>query len=144
MERLVKYFLITCFLLIVLLRCSDGINSPDYDGVFQFGDTLSIPFNSFKLSDDGRVEVGFVDVLSDSRCPSRLVCFWEGNAEVKLYLKQRRKRNEFELNTFWDFRFDTTISNINIELVRLLPWPETEQAIPKENYSIEIFVNKKI
>ena len=34
------------------------------------------------------VEVGFERVASDSRCPARVVCIWEGEASLELWLRR--------------------------------------------------------
>jgi hypothetical protein len=69
-----------------LFETSDTYNNPDTN--------LNQPFQlkvgeSIKLLPDN-LKVGFDTVLSDSRCPTSVVCFWEGEADINIWLLKNR------------------------------------------------------
>ncbi len=71
------------FLVVLLVSCEgEGIIGPTGE--------IDTPFDlklgqSITLIPDG-IEVGFERVLGDSRCPSNVVCVWEGVAHLRLWL----------------------------------------------------------
>jgi len=67
------------------------------------------------------------DSLNDSRCPIGAACVWEGNARVKLHIKQSRKgTSTFWLNTHSSFLTDTVVNGLHFELIDVLPYPEVD------------------
>ncbi|MBV9241835.1 MAG: hypothetical protein JO314_07500 [Acidobacteria bacterium] len=48
----------------------------------------------------GRLNINFLEVTDDSRCPIGTTCIWAGNAKVKLALSiGKTKAQEFDLNS---------------------------------------------
>ncbi len=88
--------------------------------------------------------IKFHSVLSDSRCPIGLICFWEGNAEVQFsYINNEGNGSDFILNTHSGFRTDTLINGYRIKLVKVLPYPEKDVIIDKDDYMVELDINKE-
>jgi hypothetical protein len=107
-------------------------------------DTIIIGYNQeyFDFNNDFRLRID--SVLSDSRCATGANCKWEGNAEVRLDLILQGNRQYFLiLNTNQDFRTDTLVENINYKLVGLLPYPEINETIDNEDYTIKIMIEKQ-
>jgi hypothetical protein len=81
------------FLFIIAASCerspfetTDTGNNPDVN--------LNQPFQlkvgeSINLIPDN-LKIGFNNVLSDSRCPVGVVCFWEGEADINIWLLKNR------------------------------------------------------
>jgi len=86
----------------------------------------------------------FDSVLNDSRCPSDVICCWEGNAEVRLiYVDRYFTERRIILDTHIPdnrFRNDTTIGNVNIKLVELSPYPVSTKIIEQEDYVAKILL----
>lgn len=107
-------------------------------------DTIIIRYNQeyFDFNNDFRLRID--SVLTDSRCAAGANCKWEGNAEVRLDLILQGNRQHFLiLNTNQDFRTDTLVENINYKLVGLLPYPEINETIANEDYTIKIMIEKQ-
>jgi len=79
-------------------------------------------------------------ILNDSRCPSGVVCVWEGDAQVGFSIKKADEIKLFRLHTQRNFQRDTTINGFKISLESLTPYPADGSAIDQKDYSAEIKV----
>jgi len=128
-------YIITALCLVVF-ACSKtriGVNTYDIDY------SQSATFDQDK-------KITFVDVLSDSRCPIDVECVWSGESTVALRATCAPSDTiYFELSFgdgITDHR-DTTIFDIyRVELLAILPLPESDVELEKEDYSIRILVEK--
>ena len=80
-------------------------------------------------------------ILEDSRCPSRVLCVWEGRGVVKFSLTSNHQTYPFILSTKAlpnSYQRDTVLQGYKIELVALHPYPETGSSIPDRNRKVEI------
>ncbi|MDR3236645.1 MAG: hypothetical protein LBT48_08005 [Prevotellaceae bacterium] len=95
----------------------------------------------YDFSNDFRIEID--SVLNDSRCPTGVLCDWEGNAAVRLDLIVTGNYHyQFTLNTNRKFQTDTVINDIKFELVELAPYPEDGKGIAQKDYSVKILASK--
>jgi hypothetical protein len=72
-------------------------------------------------------KICYDSLISESRCPSDVVCVWAGVALVKLSFMQNNITVPFKLSTLGGSYFspkDTTINGVNIKLVNVLPYPK--------------------
>jgi len=81
-------------------------------------------------------------VLEDSRCPSGVMCIWEGNAKVRFDFSLNNKLTQFSLNTANSFRRDTTITGYKIQLIRVNPYPVYPGLIKQSDYTTLIKITK--
>ncbi len=90
-------------------------------------------------------DVGFKicldSILNDSRCPSGVVCVWEGDAEVGFSIENTDEIKLFRLHTQANFQRDTTINGLKISLESLTPYPADGSEIDQKDYSVEIKVS---
>jgi len=47
-------------------------------------DTATIEYSNILYYPEENLSIRFIDVLSESRCPTSVQCFWEGVAEIEL------------------------------------------------------------
>lgn len=95
---------------------------------------------SVELGDDGLV-IGFNGIRSDSRCPSGVWCFWQGNAAAELWIQmQREERENFVLHTFNDYAQTIELGSFTIELVSVDPYPVINVPIDPETYVVTLLV----
>ena len=88
----------------------------------------------------GSLRITFTGVTGDSRCPVDVVCVWEGDAVVRLSLRQSSGDAETrELHTA-DGRA-VTFGGFSIALVRLDPAPRSTQPIPPASYRLVVRVS---
>lgn len=91
------------------------------------------------------VEKGYelcVNSINDSRCPSGGECIWEGDAVVKFSLISNAETKTFSLHTNKNFPQDTLINNLNIKLLDVFPYPELNDAISQNDYSVEVSISE--
>jgi len=82
----------------------------------------------------------YFNEVDDSRCPSGLQCFWEGEAKVGLTLSKQQNIFSFYLDTHHNFT--TTIDGYKISLCELFPYPSSSFEIEKSEYEVYISVIK--
>lgn len=76
------------FLIFITLSCnSENINETLKDKNV----TFSLKYQKMKYIESIKLQIGFEDVLEDSRCPFGAVCLWEGVAKIKLWLKENNR-----------------------------------------------------
>lgn len=122
-------------------RQKNLITSPDQSD-FVLGDTLGIAYQDTIFSRDEDIWITFDFLVHDSRCPTNVVCFWEGNAEMSLAFFNNRV-TEFSLNTFLGFTTDTTVLDHRISLVNVQPVPHTDSLYTEKDYFIQIVVTQE-
>ena len=77
--------------------------------------------------------------INDSRCPSDVVCVWEGEAVVTVRLEEPQQ-GVIELSTY-DNQLDT-IGSFSFELVDVSPYPVSTETIELEDYDITLRINE--
>lgn len=90
--------------------------------------------------------IKFLNVTQDSRCPSDVVCVWEGQvtALINIFLDDEDLGN-FELTSRAGYKelALTNFSQYSIKLIKVEPWRTSKQRINIEEYIITLFVSKK-
>ncbi len=84
-----------------------------------------------------RLNLKFLSVVEDSRCPKGVDCIWEGNARVRLQISLSRTNYNsevFELNTSLE-PHSILIENYEIKILDLIPSPKVDLKIEPENYT---------
>ena len=82
------------------------------------------------------IRLCFDSVISDSRCPSDVVCVWQGAAIAKFVFTRHSETHVLTLATIsmgTYFRRDTTLSGYKIEFLDLSPYPEFHSTTPPVN-----------
>jgi hypothetical protein len=136
-----------------LTPCITLYPSHNYENVFitesenfnnlTFNDTIELSYKDCLYDLENHVYICLDSVLNDSRCPTGVYCFWEGNAEVRLkFEKLNEKPILFNLNTHRGFTADTIIDGYKFTLIGLNPYPSVEHRIAQEDYIAEIIVEK--
>jgi hypothetical protein len=79
----------------------------------------------------------FLSVIEDSRCPIGVDCIWEGNARVQIQIWLDGKTGDsqiFELNTNLELQ-SVRIQGYEIKIIDLIPKPKVDLKIEPENYT---------
>lgn len=79
-------------------------------------------------------------VFNDSRCPTGLVCVWEGDALAAFTLSKNDEVRNFTLHENAKFQNDTIIEGISIRLLNIIPYPTASQLFDPADYRVEISV----
>lgn len=127
-------FLTVFLLMFLLFSCNDE----DFDATFSFGDEFEITPGKTVGTDDRRVALKLVEV-NDSRCPSDVICFWQGEAIINFELNYNGITN-FTLSTV--FNPADTIKNLSIRLVSVEPYPISTRTIELDDYVVKVEIEK--
>lgn len=123
------------FLTIILMLVScQGINSPEQVVI---GEEFELKFGQETIISDEGITVTFSKLLEDSRCPKGLQCVWAGNARVAIQLGGK----ESILNSYLE-PGKTNISEYEVKLISVSPYPKHKVSIDKKDYRINIVINK--
>ncbi len=124
-------------LMLVTGSCNKEMNTiaPDQTFELKYGET--------KIKADYGLSIRLDSVLNDSRCPSKAVCVWAGNVEVRFVYLKDNNSVKFILNTLPSFRTDTLINGYRIKLINLFPYPEIAGIINQEDYKAEVRITKE-
>lgn len=88
------------------------------------------------------VNVRFVGLMEDSRCPENARCVWAGNARIRLEVKGKGAASQIiELNTNVGDK-SARYNGLLIELVDLSPGKRTNAPIRKNSYVATIAVSR--
>lgn len=86
-------------------------------------------------------ELGFDEVLEDSRCPADAICVWPGTARLKAWLRAKGEpRREIELKTFP--RAPLPIDGYTVEVQALEPFPYSNVRIDPRGYVATLIVKR--
>ena len=94
-----------------------------------------------------KLRLKFTDVLEDSRCPTRVECFWTGQARIAISVQPGGSGPttvEFNTNPApGQTVTEATVGNYRIELQSLDPYPQTpDDPIAFEDYRATLAVRK--
>lgn len=110
-------------------------------------DTQQVPGQTVILAPGQEVRVGsllriwFGEVLSDSRCPTDVVCVWAGNAEVQIGLALGTgPTHRFVLNTTLE-PASADFGGYRVTLLALTPAPVSTRRIDPAEYRAHLRVD---
>ena len=138
-------FLIGFILLITLARCgqSGAAKEAGLENVQRaLPDTLELAYQDTLFFYEQQDWLTFDVLVHDSRCPTGVTCIWEGNAEVTFALSQDGQQHAFMLNTHPTYTTDTTLADLTVALLDLMPYPHGDSTYQAEQFSVRIFVAK--
>jgi hypothetical protein len=77
-----------------------------------------------------KLEVTFVEVGSDSRCPTDVTCFWQGTVPVRLDIRSNGKATQHEADVSTDLAVDGYV----VDVLDVLParGPQSQRIAPAD------------
>lgn len=91
----------------------------------------------------GELQIRFVRVVSDSRCPADVSCVWEGNAELLFALASASgAEREVTLNTSTRYATEATYGEYTLALVGVEPQRDSEREAPRDSYRATLRVSR--
>lgn len=114
-----------------------------------FSAKINLPFQlkigQYALIENESLQIRFLNVTEDSRCPTGVQCVWEGRATIALEAAKG--------NNTWNIRLTTRGGNeddeemefgsYKIRLIKLEPYPEAGSRIALFNYTATLAVSKE-
>jgi hypothetical protein len=126
------------------MGCGDATEPPANQG--QLSEVRSPVEVVLAVGDEVRVdsilEVAFLDVPADSRCPTTVLCPWAGDGEVVIALTMGDgPTQEFSLHTALQPR-SVQLATYRVTLVDLSPYPYVPGQIPLDEYAARLRVER--
>ena len=109
------------------------VETPKIVNKLQFGKSASF--------DD--VEVKFVELVSDSRCPKSVSCVWAGEVVIKVDVIKNGKKLETKQMTFNAIGKGNDIyvsEALSITGVNISPYPVYGEKIALEDYKMQLYI----
>ena len=117
---------------VALAGCGDSLTdpgtTPDPDPAVtkasyaSIGDTVTLELGASAIFEPAGVEVTFLRLVGDSRCPVGVTCVWEGDAEVEVRVATGESGSQVRLHTSLEPRA-VSIGAYVVQLVDVLPHP---------------------
>ena len=125
---------------VALASCEKASSSnSDYPYVY-LNECITKNFNS------GPVGLCFDRVLSDSRCPTDVVCIWQGTATAEFTFTESGNNHPLKLGlkSFPKIHFssDTTVAGYKVEFVNLYPYPRSGTTPLVDKIHAEVKITK--
>lgn len=102
---------------------------------------LKLKAGQQKTAKIGRIQVKFLELIEDSRCPADVNCVWAGIARIKVRLSKNGKTAEFELNTNHKDK-PVIFQGYSVGLTALTPHPTTTSKYSQAAYIATLTVSK--
>jgi len=128
----------TLALLLLASACSHAPTTPSAP----IGTPFRIGIGQSVRLESAGIELGFDEVLEDSRCPADVVCVWAGTARLKAWVRATgTERRELELKTFP--RQPLRVDAFEIDVQALEPFPYSNVRIDKRGYVATLVVTRR-
>lgn len=119
-----------------------GCQTSNNEDLSSLNDPVVINIDTCFDNADKEMRVCLESVTDDSRCPTGVVCVWEGDAVANLTIKTKNEINSFQLHTNNRFQNETVLQGYRIKLLSVSPYPSANSQIDQKDYSTEISVVK--
>jgi hypothetical protein len=129
-------------LLVVHLSTLIGCANPIEPSAARLDQPFTLSPGAAAVVEGENLQVGFDQVLSDSRCPVGAQCIVAGEATVRVWLvKAPRGRENVELKTT-TAASQATYDAYRISLVTVTPSPEVGQTIRPSDYAVTLLLTR--
>lgn len=109
------------------------------------GSEFMLQFNQSAEIKSENMKITFLNVTSDSRCPTDVTCVWQGKADIDVNLQKEDQDVTVSLPIGGDSKQDVTVFNqYLIQLVDLSPYPVSTKNIQTDEYAAKINITKYV
>ncbi len=121
--------LFTCF---ILFSC-DSNNEPTLTPLYEEDTVFILEFDeTSNCSCEEGPEISFTQIVDESRCPTSVICVWEGQVVVNLNISN--EDIELGISPSQNIQSIDTIGNWSVELLEVRPYPESpDETISQED-----------
>jgi hypothetical protein len=124
--------LLSSVLAVALAACGRGGWTATLDAPIQLAPGQSAEFAAEKL------EVKFVDIAEDSRCPSDVTCLWAGEVIVRLTIRIDGRTQELSIKETQS----RAVDSYAVSVLEVLPARATSQPIAPVDYRVTLKVTR--
>ena len=105
-------------------------------------DTIQVPYNQAVQIGETGLSLHFDTLFRDSRCPEDVNCIWEGAWEIGMKLLEQNTTHTLKLGTYLEANMDTTLAGCTIQVLDLLPRPNTTIRHLKSDYRAIVVIRR--
>jgi hypothetical protein len=124
----------TYFLILIIPLFFIACSKETISGIFNLNEEENFKIGMENKSAESDV-IFTINNVRDSRCPSDVVCIWQGEAEVEIQFFAPFQET-IVLSTF-DNLIDT-VGNYSVELLDVSPYPVSTKKIKTKDYIVKL------
>ena len=127
--------LLVCMLSLTTAACGENTVSLGQEFILQVGETANIKGE--------KLQVKFLEVLEDSRCPKGVTCVWEGRVSCMIEITYLESLHRITLTqpglTDWPTKESFKQYQISFDVE---PYPEAGKEIPTDGYLLVLRITR--
>jgi len=123
-------YLVSMLIAVALAACGRDGSAATLNAPIQLAPGQSAVYDAESL------EVKFVGIDSDSRCPSDVACVWAGEVIVRLTVRKDRRTKELSIKGNENLPVDGFV----VSVLEVLPPPKSTQRIAPADYRVTLKV----
>ncbi|MCK9525531.1 MAG: hypothetical protein WCS74_00440 [Dehalococcoidales bacterium] len=138
-----KKYLVPVILLAMasLFTASCGKNNGDVAAVLGHGFPLAI--GQTAMIDGEELEIKFIEILEDSRCPAGAQCVWEGRVSARVEFKDSAGSYKMVLvQSGSDSGYVEESYKDYLISYKITPYPQQNEEIEKQNYRLLLTIHR--
>jgi hypothetical protein len=128
-------YLFLILLLFTFISCDEPVDS----NTFRYGEELDLKQHIIYTAEDNLLEIE-IDKITDSRCPTGVVCVWQGEARVSIQTKGK-STGKITLSTYNNLT-DTLESTWSFRLLDVKPYPVYQQPVDSNKIVITMVIDR--
>lgn len=107
--------------------------------------SIELSLRAGQTATAGDARVRFAELVNESRCPSTVVCVWQGNARIRVELISAGKVESVDLNTAGGPTFpqEAAALGYRVRLLDLQPYPQDTGPHEGARYQARILVSRE-
>ena len=120
-----------------------GCSTPAGKTVVEPGEEFSLAIGQSASLKGENLEITFLDVTEDSRCPSGAVCVWEGRATSSVRISGKQGAQDVGLPEpgLSQSPYQQTIGGYTF-IYHLQPYPELDKQITRDQYRLLLSISR--
>ncbi len=109
---------------------------------FFLNDTTVIGYQDTLINQVENIWITFNELVQDSRCPTGVVCFWEGNAELSFRISVSGTPANLSLNSNPSFPTSAGFKSYLLELIDVIPYPQIGRLYTPNEFKARILISR--
>jgi hypothetical protein len=106
------------------------------------GTAFSLPLGRTATLGDNGSRITFRRVTEESRCPSSVVCVWEGDAKIEVTVSSDGGPSASRIFSLKTPNNEGSVGDLFVRFVSLVPYPETPDPSTQRAYVAELVIRR--
>ena len=103
---------------------------------------FSLPVGKTAGVSGSPTRITFKQVRDDSRCPTSVVCVWEGDARIEVTVSREGSPSETAVLSLSSPGNEAQIGGLSVRFVSLAPYPATPEPSAPRQYVAELVIRR--